>query len=188
MGKKRAILAIVGLLAGLVLVVALVGGAIVGFVFYTIDQSGAAHTAKDFLRHNQKLKQDIGDVRDFGYFTTGDIKTQGSLGTAELRLKTIGARKSVNATVDLAMRRDAWSVIDAFYTDDSGARVYLTNNFGDDSSPDTSADATRGGGASDGDSSDRHQTPGDAGSPNADRRANPANPNRRGASQPPTNR
>ena len=188
MGKKRAILAIVGLLAGLLVVVALVGGAIVGAVFYTIDHSVAAHTAKDFLRHNQRLRHDIGDVRDFGYFTTGDIKTQGSLGTAELRLKTIGARKSVNATVDLAMRRDAWSVIDAYYADDSGARVYLTNNFGDDSSPGASADTTQGGETPGGDSSDRHQTPGDADSSNANRRANPSNPNRRGASQPPTNR
>jgi hypothetical protein len=137
MKNKRAVLAAFGVLGALALVVALFVGGILGIVFYSIGNSGAAQTAKKFLRGNERLRREIGDVRDFGYFTTGDIRTQGSLGTAELRLKAIGARKTVNATVDLALHRDRWDVIDAFYTDDSGGQVFLTDNF--DSEPATTA-------------------------------------------------
>jgi hypothetical protein len=132
MSSKKVVLSVIAVVGALALVIALFAGSIVGFVFYTIGNSDAAQTAKKFLRQSERLRQDVGDVRDFGYFTTGDIKTQGSMGTAELRIKTIGARRTVNATVDLALHRDRWDVIDAFYTNDSGERVFLTNNFDTD--------------------------------------------------------
>lgn len=130
MSTKKAVLVAVGILSAVALVVALFAGAIIGFVFYTIGNSGAAQTAKTFLRQNEKLRREIGVVRDFGYFTTGDIKTQGSMGTAELRMKVFGATKTVNTTVDLAQGRGEWRVVDAFYDDDaSGQRVFLTKAF-----------------------------------------------------------
>jgi thiol-disulfide isomerase/thioredoxin len=129
MSTKKAVLVAVGILSAVALVVALFAGAIVGFVFYTIGNSGAAQTAKTFLRQNDKLRREIGEVRDFGYFTTGDIKTQGSMGTAELRMKVIGATKNVNTTVDLSLGRGEWRVVDAFYDDESGQRIFLTKAF-----------------------------------------------------------
>jgi thioredoxin 1 len=129
MSTKKAVLVAIGILSAVALVVALFAGAIVGFVFYTIGNSGAAQSAKTFLRQNEKLRREIGEVRDFGYFTTGDIKTQGSMGTAELRMKVFGATKTVNTTVDLAQGRGEWRVVDAFYDDASGQRVFLTKAF-----------------------------------------------------------
>jgi thioredoxin 1 len=129
MSTKKAVLVAAGILSAVALVIALFAGTIVGFVFYTIGNSGAAQTAKTFLRQNEKLRREIGEVRDFGYFTTGDIKTQGSMGTAELRMKVFGAKKTVNTTVDLAQGRGEWRVIDAFYDDETGQRVFLTKAF-----------------------------------------------------------
>jgi thioredoxin 1 len=150
MTTKKAVLIAVGILGALVLVVALVAGSILGFVFYTLDHSDAAQTAKTFLRQNEKLKRDIGEVRDFGYFTTGNINSKSALGDAELHLKTIGAQKTVNATVMLSTREGReWRIVDAFYNGDGGQRVYLTKNFddadsssqGDEDAADSSDDA-----------------------------------------------
>jgi thioredoxin 1 len=148
MSTKKAVLVAVGILSAIALVVALFAGAIVGFVFYTIGNSGAAQTAKTFLRQNEKLRRGIGEVRDFGYFTTGDIKTQGSMGTAELRMKVFGATKTVNTTVDLAQGRGEWRVVDAFYDDASGQRVFLTKAFDESAAVNTDgANETDGGDA-----------------------------------------
>jgi hypothetical protein len=148
MTTKKVVLIAVGVIAVLALTVVLIAGSIVGFAFYTIGRSGAAQTAKSFLRQNEKLKRDIGEVRDFGFFTTGNINAQGALGNAELRLKTIGATKSVNATVRLATREGHdWRVVDAYYDDPTGQRIYLTQNFeGPDSQSDeNSADESEEG-------------------------------------------
>lgn len=126
-------LIIVGTLAALALVVALFVGAVVGVVFYSIGNSEAAETAKTFLRTNERLKADVGEVRDFGSFVTGNIKTQNAAGNAELSLKVIGERKTVNATVAMAYRAGReWRVVDAFYDNDAGERVALTDNFADE--------------------------------------------------------
>ncbi|MCA1629742.1 MAG: hypothetical protein LC785_14190 [Acidobacteria bacterium] len=145
MSTKKAVLVAAGILSAVALLVALFAGAIVGFVFYTIGNSAAAQTARTFLRQNDKLRGEIGEVRDFGYFTTGDIKTQGSMGTAELRMKVIGAKKIANTTVNLAQGRGEWRVVDAFYDDASGQRVFLTKAFDESAVSKTEAtDSTDG--------------------------------------------
>jgi thioredoxin 1 len=132
MTTKKAVLIAVGIIGALALVVAIVAGGILGYVFYTLDHSDAAKTAKTFLRENQKLKQEIGEVRDFGWFTTGSVSALGALGNAELHLKTVGERESVNATVVLSYRNGHdWRVVDAYYDDATGKRVFLTKTFDD---------------------------------------------------------
>jgi thioredoxin 1 len=133
MTTKKVVLIVVGTLAALALVVALFVGAIAGAVFYSIGSSEAAETAKTFLRNSERLQRDIGEVRDFGSFVTGNIKTQNATGNAELGLKVFGARKTVNATVAMAYRSGReWRVVDAFYDNEAGERVPLTDNFADD--------------------------------------------------------
>ena len=130
MTTKKIVLLVAGILAGLALLVALFAGAIFGVVFYTIGNSQAAQTAKTFLRENERLKQDVGAVRDFGWLTTGNIDKSGSAGDAELHLKVVGERKTVNATVQLSLgNSQEWRVIDAYYDGGGGERVYLTKNF-----------------------------------------------------------
>lgn len=132
MTTKRVVLIVAATLAALALVVALFAGAVVGVVFYSIGNSEAAGTAKTFLRKNERLRRDIGEVRDFGFLVTGNIKTQNAAGNAELSLKVIGEKKTVNATVAMAYRSGReWRVIDAFYDTEAGERVALTDNFAD---------------------------------------------------------
>jgi ABC-type lipoprotein release transport system permease subunit len=119
MSTKKIILIIAGILGVLALVVVLFVGAIFWFVFRTIGNSEAADTARTYLRNNEQLKKDIGEVKDFGSFVTGNINVQNANGEASLRLKVIGERKTVNATVDLSYRSNRnWRVTGASYEHD----------------------------------------------------------------------
>jgi hypothetical protein len=126
MTTKKLVIIVGSIVAGVVVAGALLIGGIVGVAFYSIGKSEAAATAKNFLRSNEKLIEDIGEVRDFGFFITGNVKVDGSDGVATLNLKVIGARRTVNATVDLAYTggRD-WRVIDASYETETGQTVNL---------------------------------------------------------------
>lgn len=119
MSLKKIILIIAGILGVLALVVALFVVAIGWFVFRTIGNSGAANTARSYLRSNEQLKQDIGEVKDFGSFVTGNINVQNANGEASLQFKVIGERKTVNASVDLSYRSNRnWRVTGASYQRD----------------------------------------------------------------------
>ena len=112
------------------LLVLLFVGGIVGIAFYSIGKSEAAVTAKDFLRNNERLKQDVGAVTDFGSFITGNINIHDSDGDAVLSLKVIGERRTVNASVELAYRSGRpWRVTAASYKNEAGEIVDLLNAF-----------------------------------------------------------
>ncbi len=113
---KNIILIIVGIVAVLGLIVALFVGGITWFVFHTIGTSEAAETARTYLRNNETLKQDVGEVKDFGSIVTGQVNYQNAGGEATLHFKVIGEKKTVNATVDLSYRGNrGWRVTDASY-------------------------------------------------------------------------
>ena len=125
MSTKKIVLIVVGVLAVLGLLVVLFVGGIVWFAFSTMNNSEAAETARTYLRTNEALKRDIGEVKDFGSFTTGNISTQNQSGEATLNLKVYGKLKTVNATVSLAYSSNQnWRVTEAFY-DDDGRKVIL---------------------------------------------------------------
>src|SRR5439155_14287177 len=129
MSTKKIILIIAGILAVLGLIVALFVGSIVWFAFHTIAKSEAANTARTFLRNNEILKQDIGDVKDFGSFVTGNINVQNTDGEATLHLKVIGEKRTVNSTVDLSYRSNrAWRVTGASY-DRDGETIDLMQGY-----------------------------------------------------------
>ena len=130
MTTKKIIVIVVSVLIALGLIVVLVAAGIIGVVFYQIGNSDAANVAKDFLRNNEQLKQDIGNVKDFGSFPTGNISIANGEGTAELNLKVIGERKTVNAQVELIFRRGhQWRVTAASYRNDAGQTVDLLNPY-----------------------------------------------------------
>lgn len=131
MSTKKLVIIIAVIFAGLALAVVLFASAIVGGVFYTIGNSEAAETAKGFLRSNEKLKQDIGEVKDFGYFVTGSINARNDAGDASLNLKVIGERRTTEARVDLMYRQgQKWRVTDASYTSGTGETVSLLDQYG----------------------------------------------------------
>ena len=88
-------------------------------MFHTIGSSEAADTARTYLRSNEKLKQDVGEVKDFGSFITGNINSSNGDGVATLYLKVIGEKRTVNARVDLSYRSNRnWRVTEASYDRD----------------------------------------------------------------------
>ena len=130
MTTRKIVLIVGGIVVAIVFLVLLFVGAIVGVAFYSISKSEAATTAKDFLRNNAALKQDIGDVQDFGSFVTGSINVHNDTGNATLQLKVIGARKTVNASVGLVSQSGRpWRVSSASYVDDRGETVNLLDPY-----------------------------------------------------------
>jgi hypothetical protein len=122
MTTKKIVAIVVGALAVICLIVALFVGGIVYFVFHTIGSSEAADTARTYLRSNEKLKQDVGEVKDFGSIVTGNINVRNGDGVATLYIKVYGEKKTVNARVDLSYRNNRnWRVTDASY--DSGGQT-----------------------------------------------------------------
>lgn len=129
MTTKKIILIIAGVLGVLALVVALFVGGIVWFTFHTIANSEAAETARTYLRNNEVLKQDIGEVKDFGSFVTGQINVASGDGEATLYLKVYGEKQTVNAKVDLSYRSNRnWRVTGASYQRD-GLTVDLMRSY-----------------------------------------------------------
>jgi hypothetical protein len=110
--------------------VLLFAAGVVGFAFYSISNSQAAMTAKDFLRNNEKLKADIGEVKDFGSFITGSVNINNDNGEAVINVKVIGARDTVNATVHLLFTNgQAWRISSASYVNRSGQTVSLQDPY-----------------------------------------------------------
>ncbi|HEY8205673.1 MAG TPA: cytochrome c oxidase assembly factor Coa1 family protein [Pyrinomonadaceae bacterium] len=130
MSTKKIVLIMLGIFAALGLIVVLFVGGIAWFTFHTIGNSEAADTARTYLRNNQKLKQELGEVKDFGSLVSGSINVQNQDGDATLKIKVYGERKTVNATVDLSYRSNrAWRVTGATY-EDNGHVIDLMSAYG----------------------------------------------------------
>ena len=130
MSTRKLLLIIGGVVAVLALIVALFVGGIAWFVFHSIGSSEAAETARTYLRNNEMLKQDIGEVKDFGSFVTGNINVQNGDGVATLYLKVIGEKRTVNSRVDLSYRSNReWRVTGASY-DRDGQTIDLMQSYG----------------------------------------------------------
>ena len=130
MTTRKIILIVGAIVLAIGLIVVIFAGGIIGFAFYSVGKSEAAVTAKEFLKNSATLTQDIGEVKDFGTFVTGNINVQNDNGVATLNLKVYGARKSVNASVNLNYYNGrAWRVNSASYVNDRGETVNLLDPY-----------------------------------------------------------
>ena len=130
MTTKKIVLIIGGVVVTLGFLVVLFVGGIVGFALYSVGNSEAAVKARDFLRNSDKLKSDIGEVKDFGSIVTGSVSVSNGEGEATLNLKVIGDRKTVNASVHLVMVSGrTWRVSSASYVNTSGQTVELLDPY-----------------------------------------------------------
>jgi glutamate/tyrosine decarboxylase-like PLP-dependent enzyme len=135
MSTKKIVAIILGVFAVLCLIVALFVGGIAWFVFHTIGTSEAADAARTYLRNSDKLKQDIGEVKDFGSLVTGNINVSNGDGVATLYIKVIGEKRNVNARVDLSFRSNRnWRVTGASY-DRDGQTIELMQPYDTGPSP-----------------------------------------------------
>ncbi len=130
MTNKKIVVIIVSVVVVLGLLAALFVGGIAWFALRTMGNSEAAETARTFLRDNEVLKRDIGEVKDFGWLVSGNINTTNGDGAAQLHLKVIGERKEVNATVELIYRNGRqWQVTAASYRNEAGEVINLLNPY-----------------------------------------------------------
>jgi len=142
MTNKKIVVIIVSVVVVLGLLAVLFVGGIAWFALRTMGNSEAAETARTFLRSNEVLKRDIGEVKDFGWLVSGNINTTNGDGAAQLHLKVIGERKEVNATVELIYRNGRqWQVTAASYRNEAGEEINLLNPY---DSPTESARAGSG--------------------------------------------
>ncbi len=137
MSTKKLLIIIGSIAAVLLLVVLLFVGGITGFVFYTISNSEAAQTARNFLKNNERFKQETGDVRDFGSLVTGSVESNDAGGAATINLKAIGEKRTVNASVNLIYKVGYnWRVVSASYKNDAGKTIELLDSYGTNAAPD----------------------------------------------------
>ena|SRR5215207_2745541 len=130
MTTKKIVLIVGSVVLVLGFIVVLFVGGIVGLALYQVGNSEAALKAKDFLRNSEKLKMDIGEVKDFGSIVTGSISVGNGNGDATVNLKVIGERKNVNASVHLTLvSGGAWRVSSASYVNESGQTISLLNPY-----------------------------------------------------------
>ncbi len=130
MSTKKILLIIGGVVLVLGLVVVLFAGGITFFVFRTIANSEAADEARAYLRKNDKLKQEIGEVKDFGWLVSGNINFSNGDGVATLYLTAKGEKGDADTRVDLQYRNSrAWRVTGASYTR-NGKTVDLMDAYG----------------------------------------------------------
>lgn len=130
MTNKKIVVIIVSVVVVLGLLAVLFVGGIAWFALRTMGNSEAAETARTFLRSNEVLKRDIGEVKDFGWLVSGNINSTNGDGAAQLHLKVIGERKEVNATVELIYRSGRpWRVTAASYRNEAGEVINLLNPY-----------------------------------------------------------
>lgn len=130
MTTKKIVILVTSIVLGVGLIIAIVAGAIIGIALYAIGNSEAAESAKTFLRNNEQLKQDIGEIKDFGSFPTGNVSVENNSGKATIHLKVYGERKNVNASVDLIYGNgQPWRVVAASYENDAGETVQLLDPY-----------------------------------------------------------
>jgi len=130
MTTKKIMLIVGSVLLVLTVLTALFLTAIVVFGLYTVKNSDSAEKAKDYLRGNERLKQDIGEVKDFGNIVTASINDRDGNSEVTLKLKVIGEQKTVNATVDLILvQGNAWRVTSASYVNSLGQKIPLLDPY-----------------------------------------------------------
>ena len=130
MTTKKVVLIVAASIGALALLAAIFVGGIIGFTLYSVANSEATAKAKDFLRNSEKLKDDIGEVKDFGSIIAATGGMRNNSGEATLNLKVIGERKTVNASVDLVYTNgSAWRVSGASYVNTDGQTIDLLDPF-----------------------------------------------------------
>ena len=124
--KKKSVFVVGGVVAALALLTTIFIVIIVFLGLYTVKNSESAEKAKAYLRSNEKLKQDIGEVQNFGNIVTAAINDRNGNSQVTLKLKVFGERKTVNATVDLMLvQGNAWRITSASYVNSSGQTIAL---------------------------------------------------------------
>jgi len=130
MTTKKIVLVIGAVVVVLGLLVVLFVGGIAGFALYQVGNSQAALKAKDFLRNSEKLKSEIGDVKDFGSIVTASVRRHDGNGEVMMSIEVLGEDQTIINTIHIVMvSGSAWRVSSATYVNQSGQTVELLDPY-----------------------------------------------------------
>jgi hypothetical protein len=130
---KKSVKRVLWIVPTAVVGVAIFVTALLGILEYSINQSDAAEAGRVYLRGNQRLKDEIGEVKDFGSLITGHLRSKPNVGQAGLSFKVYGERKTVNATVSMIAKDGrTWRVTGAEYINDQGRKIILFDPYAKD--------------------------------------------------------
>ena len=130
MNTKKVVFVVGMVLAVLALLTAIFFVAIVFLGLYTVKNSESADKAKAYLQNNEKLKQDVGEIKNFGNIVMASINERNGNTEVTMKLKVFGERKTVNATVNLMLvQGNAWRVTSASYVNSNGQTISLLDPY-----------------------------------------------------------
>jgi archaellum component FlaG (FlaF/FlaG flagellin family) len=130
MNTKKVVFAVGTVLGVLAVLTAIFFVAIVFLGLYTVKNSESAEKAKTYLKNNEKLKQDVGEIKNFGNIVMASINERNGNTEVTMKLKVFGERKTVNATVNLMLvQGNAWRVTSASYVNSNGQTISLLDPY-----------------------------------------------------------
>jgi len=100
--KSRKIIAIV------IPSIILLGAALMFLGGSMMKKSDAYKTAVESIKQDAEIQRQTGGIKDFGYFTSGQIKTVNDAGEANFSIKVEGDKKDVSVAVYLTKDNAGW--------------------------------------------------------------------------------
>ncbi|MEM9774926.1 MAG: cytochrome c oxidase assembly factor Coa1 family protein [Chloroflexota bacterium] len=99
---------VIGLGCLLPLCCTLLVGTISGVVFSVIRNSDVASQAIEIIQEDPRVRDQLGEPVNIGWFLTGSIEVSGNSGSANLVIPVSGPRASGSVSVDATLSGDEW--------------------------------------------------------------------------------
>ena len=112
--------------AGSVLFFALVFGGIFGGVIGAVKNSDAYKMSVELAEKNSEVKEDIGNIKSYGWFPGGSVNIKGSSGEAKLSISLTGEKGEGTLETELVKKGGQWNFTSAiFYLKNSDKEIDL---------------------------------------------------------------
>jgi hypothetical protein len=92
-----------------------------GYLIYDFNNSEPYRIAKEYLKANSEVRDEVGNIRGFGLMPTGTIETEETTSTddfesghASLTVTVFGDKKYKDVDVNLKETRGDWVVVSAY--------------------------------------------------------------------------
>lgn len=102
--------------AGAVLFFALVFGGIFGGVMGAIKNSDAYKMSVELVEKSSEVKEEIGDIKSYGWFPGGSVNVNGGKGDAELSISVTGEKGEGTLETELVKKGGQWKFKSAVFS------------------------------------------------------------------------
>jgi hypothetical protein len=101
--------------AGAVLFFALVFGGIFGGVMGAIKNSDAYKMSVELVEKSSEVKEEIGNIKSYGWFPGGSVNVNGSSGEAKLNISVTGEKGEGTVETELVKKGGKWNFTSAVF-------------------------------------------------------------------------